>query len=494
VSWNAGAERIKGYTRDEAIGQHFSEFYLEQDRLSGESARALETAMAQGRYEAEGWRIRKDGRRFWAHVVVDPVCDENGELIGFAKITRDITERREAQIALRKAQEQLAEAQKLEALGQVTGGVAHDFNNLLMVISGYVPVIKGRLADDPKGLRAATAIEKAARRGAALTRQLLSFARRQSLRPIVLDLGEAIPAVCSILASTLGEKVKIVQNMSEDTWPVRVDESEFEFAILNIAVNARDAMTDGGTLTLESENIAVLRGGLLGDLEGEFVAISISDSGLGIPADVLPKVFDPFFTTKEPGQGTGLGLSQVHGFAHQSGGTVTLHSEPRQGTRVTLYLPRATAEISRPTPRAAGRKVQSCRVLLVEDNPEVAEATCELLSQLGCDVAAIGNAQAALFELARMTFDIVLTDIVMPGDMNGLMLARAIKSKYPHIPVLLASGYSSAAEEAAREFLVLRKPYQLDDLCKAITDITEIPKMRASAENAAPLTVNRRGV
>jgi PAS domain S-box-containing protein len=484
VSWNAGAKRIKGYTRDEIIGQHFSVFYPEQDRIAGKPTRALEAAATQGRYEAEGWRIRKDGSQFWANAVIDPIHDEDGKLIGFTKITRDITERRDAQIALQTTQEKLAQAQKTEALGQLTGGVAHDFNNLLMVINGYIQRIKDRLADDPKGLHAATAIEKAAKRGESLTRQLLSFARRQSLHPTVLDMAEVASRLRSTLAASLGGKILLVEAVAEDTWLVRVDENEFEFAILNIALNARDAMSGGGTLTIKTDNIVALRGGTLGDREGEFVALSIADTGPGIPPDILPKVFDPFFTTKEPGQGTGLGLSQVHGFAHQSGGTVSITSEAGQGTCVTLYLPRAVAERANAKPPVATRNVfQSCRVLLVEDNPAVADATCEMLGQLGCDVATVGNAQAALFELERTAFDLVLSDIAMPGDMNGLALGRAIKLKYPQLPVLLASGYSSAAQEAAREFFVLRKPYQSEDLIKAIADTIQRRQEGKSTEN-----------
>ena len=249
TSWNAGAERIKGYTAAEIIGQHFSRFYTDSERAAGVPTRALQTAMTQGRFEAESWRVRKDGSLFWANVVIDPIRGDDGQVLGFSKLTRDITERRESQLAMQKTQTQLAQMQKMEALGQLTGGVAHDFNNLLMVVSGYIPMIKQRLADDPKGKHAAEAIELAAQRGATLTRQLLSFSRRQSLNPTVVHLNEVMEAVRPILNSLLGGTVGCVTTILPGVWPVRVDRSELELAVVNMSVNARDAMgQEGGTI------------------------------------------------------------------------------------------------------------------------------------------------------------------------------------------------------------------------------------------------------
>jgi PAS domain S-box-containing protein len=456
-SWNAGAERIKGYTAGEIIGQHFSRFYTVGDRAAGLPARALQIAATEGRFESEGWRVRKDGTLFWANVVVDPIFDDEGRLVGYSKITRDITERHEAQRAMLDKQLQIAHMQKMEALGQLTGGVAHDFNNLLMVVSGYIPRIKQLLAEHPKGSQAAEAIELAAQRGATLTRQLLSFSRRQSLQPTIVSLVETVEAARPILGSALGTSVQYLTTILPDVWPVLVDVSELELAIVNLVVNARDAMSQGGAISLTAENVQLTRGDTPENLEGEFVALTVADTGHGIPPDILAKVFDPFFTTKGEGKGTGLGLSQVHGFVHQSGGSVTVTSEVGQGTRITLYLPRATDEalVEPPVHTESGIGVGR-NVLLVEDNPEVASATAELLQRLGCDTAIERDAAAALTALAEGHFDFLLSDIVMAGTMNGLDLAREVRRQRPSLRIVLATGYSEAAAQAAREFTVLR--------------------------------------
>jgi PAS domain S-box-containing protein len=469
ISWNAGAERIKGYATGEIIGQHFSRFYTSADRAAGLPTRALHVAATQGRFEAEGWRVRKDGSLFWANVVIDPIISDEGQLLGFSKITRDITERRNAQQVMQETQAQLAQMQKMEALGQLTGGVAHDFNNLLMVINGYIPRIKQLLAENPKGLRAAEAIELAAQRGATLTRQLLSFSRRQSLRPTVAKLADILDAARPILTSLIGGSIHYVTTILPEIWPVRVDVGELELAIINLAANARDAMSQGGTLAVTAENMRLSRGEITADLEGEFVALTVADTGHGIPPDILVKVFDPFFTTKGEGKGTGLGLSQVHGFVHQSGGGIAIRSEIGEGTCITLYLPRATDEAA----IEASAEARSCssaglKVLLVEDNPEVAEVTTELLSQMGCEAETVHDADAALKALDRGSFDLVLSDIVMAGSMNGVDLARLIRKQHPALRVVLASGYSDAAAKAAEEFTVLRKPYQVEDLDWAV--------------------------
>ncbi|MBV9456784.1 MAG: PAS domain S-box protein, partial [Bradyrhizobium sp.] len=433
-SWNAGAQRIKGYAADEIIGHHFSRFYTEPDRSAGVPARALYTATREGRFEAEGWRVRKDGTVFWASVVIDAIRDESGELVGFAKITRDITERRDAQLELQEAQRQRSHAQRMDALGQLTGGVAHDFNNLLMIVSGHIRNLQKAVTADPKLSRAANAIAYAAERGAALTRQLLTFSRRQTLNPKVFHIAETVSACRTMLESSAGSSVRLSVAIGPETWPVNVDESEFELALVNLTLNARDAMQTGGAIVIAAENVNVTAGDTDARIEGEFVAVRVTDTGSGIAPDVLPKIFDPFFTTKEVGKGTGLGLSQVHGFAHQSGGTVHIDSRLGRGTTVTMYLPRSVEK-----PQAVQEESQTERsgggtVLVVEDNPEVLAVCVSMLEQLGYETYAVSGPLAALEVIESRNFDLVLSDIVMPGGMDGAALANIIRARKPELP------------------------------------------------------------
>jgi PAS domain S-box-containing protein len=467
TSWNSGGERIKGYSPEEILGQHFSRFYIETDRSNDKPARALKIAREQGRYEEEGWRVRKDGTFFWASVIIDPIL-EDGKLVGFAKITRDITERREAQLKLEQMQTHLAESQKLDALGQLTGGVAHDFNNLLMVITGSIHTLKKGIGDDARMQRAITAIETATRRGAALTNQLLTFARRQRVNPEPIDIAARIEAVRDVLDSGVGGAMTLSFDIDRTIWPVTVDVAELETALVNLVINARDAMPGGGTITIGARNIAIPEG----DDAGDYVGIGISDAGTGIAPDVLHKIFDPFFTTKPVGKGTGLGLSQVHGFAHQAGGTVRVESELGKGTTVTILLPRDRSSVRRPSdPPEIVEARGSGTVLLVEDNPDVASASASLLEQLGYIVNRVADAEAALREIERDTVDLVFSDIVMPGQMDGLGLARRLKEIRPDLPVLLATGYSDAAANVRGDFSILRKPYEIHQLSEAIAKL-----------------------
>jgi PAS domain S-box-containing protein len=465
TNWNIGGQRIKGYLPEEIVGQHFSRFYTPADQANGKPARALGIAREQGRYEEEGWRVRKDGSFFWASIVIDPIR-EDGRLIGFAKITRDITERREGALKLERMQKRLAESQKLDALGQLTGGVAHDFNNLLMVIGGSAQVLK-KYADDDKSRRAVQAIESAARRGAALTSQLLTFARRQNVNPQTIHLNERINAVREVLSTGVGGAVQLTIDVKDEVWPIKVDVAELETALVNLVINARDAMPDGGAIRISAENVRL-------DDEvhnGDFVAIRVSDSGTGIPPDVLQKVFDPFFTTKPVGKGTGLGLSQVHGFAYQADGLVAVASELGQGTTVTVSLPRDKSGIvaaSSPPGASSG----SGTILLVEDNPDVAAASAGLLEQLGYTVRWVSNAEEALAEIDRDRIDLVFSDIVMPGKMDGLALAQAVREKYPRLPILLATGYSDTLRKVSLGFQILRKPYEIHELSEALAKVS----------------------
>jgi PAS domain S-box-containing protein len=466
TNWNAGGERIKGYAPHEIIGQHFSRFYTDADRAKGRPARALHLARTQGRYEEEGLRVRKDGSFFWASVVIDPIRNDSGELLGFAKITRDITERREAQQQLERVQQQLAESQKLDALGQLTGGVAHDFNNLLMIVGGSIHTLKRLVGDDARGLRAIQSIENATQRGAALTKQLLTFARRQQVNPEPIDVAQHISSIRQVLDTGVGGAVTLRIEAEPNLWPVTVDTTEFETALVNLVINARDAMPNGGEVAISIRNVTLDERSHRGD----YVAVGISDNGVGIPQDIVDKVFDPFFTTKPIGKGTGLGLSQVHGFAHQAGGTVSLKSELGRGTTITICLPRGNDGH-----RAESETVGvggTGTVLLVEDNPDVAYASAGLLEQLGYAVRWVSDARAALMEIEQDGIDLVFSDIIMPGNVDGLDLARAIKAKKPAMPILLATGYSEAAQKVSADFPILRKPYQIHELSSALAKLT----------------------
>ncbi len=469
-SWNVGAERLKGYTADEIIGRHFRIFLPDAVRGGEMPDDALVTAAREGQFDAETWLVRKDGSRFYGSVVMDAIRNDAGELIGFAKLVRDITAQHEAQLALEQAREQVSQAQKMEALGQLTGGIAHDFNNLLMIVSGYAQILQSRLTEQ-KDVQAVEAIRAAANRGERLTRQLLAFSRRQQLSPVIVDLRQRVDAVRDMLVPSLRGNIQLICDIEDKIWPVEVDLGELELALVNIAVNARDAMPDGGTITLSARNVVLKAGSAAGTLEGEFVALAIIDTGSGMPPDVLARVFEPFYTTKPVGKGTGLGLSQVHGFANQSGGAVTLDSDPGRGTVVTIYLPRSvkaeSSEVGERAPATNGQTLGT--VLVVEDSRDVAEVTSSLLEQLGYRVVRAENAAEALRHLQQgIGVDLLFSDIVMPGSINGLGLAQICRERYPAIPVLLTSGFSDAAQAADGRFDILRKPFELSALERAI--------------------------
>jgi PAS domain S-box-containing protein len=485
-SWNSGAQRIKGYSADEIVGRHFSEFYTPEDRAAGVPERAMAQATGGTPFQAEGWRVRKDGSRFWASVTLSSIRDANGKLVGFAKVTRDVTERRHAQESLRRVQERLGQSQKLEMLGQLTGAIAHDFNNLLMVVGANTQQVKRRLVDPPS-LRAVEAIEHAASRGETLTRRLLTFSRRQSLNPIVVDLRERLAASRDVLASSAGKNIELIFDLPAPVWPVMVDVPELELAMVNIVVNARDAMAGGGTIRIAGSNVRLSPDDALDDLTGDFVELQISDTGTGIDPEVLPRVFEPFFTTKGPDKGTGLGLSQVYGFARQSNGTVRIVSNLANGspggTTVAIYLPRSlgTVVTAADQQRDEERKGGTERILLVEDNHEVQEVTAAYLEELGYDVLVAENAEAALARLAAEdNIHLVFSDIVMPGTMNGVALARRVRSAYPHIPVLLTTGYTPQQELIDDTLAVLRKPYRLTTLSTALRETLD--RARAASE------------
>jgi PAS domain S-box-containing protein len=464
TNWNAGAERIKGYSPDEIVGEHFSRFYTPEDLDIGVPKTALETARETGRYESEGWRVRKDGTRFWASVVIDAVRDEDGKLIGFAKITRDMSEKRETQLRLQESREQLFRSQKMEALGKLTGGLAHDFNNLLTAILGAADLAVRNLGDEGRVRRMIEGIRSSAQRGANLTKQLLAFARAQPLEIKQIELQPFLGEVATLVRPSLRTDIELVTEISDQVWPTDTDPGALELAILNLAFNARDAMKDAGTLRISAHNV-VLKGEPDG-LKGEHVALRVADTGVGMNAETMERVFEPFFTTKGFGEGTGLGLSQVFGFAKQIGGTVTVESKPGKGATFTLYLPAsrgATAAESRINAATA-----LGRVLIVEDDTLVAELAAGMVSELGFEPVVAHSAKEALDRLTGGEKPkLIFTDVVMPGGISGIELARKVRDRFPELPVLLTTGYSEQVG-GTHGFPVLQKPYELDSLAGAL--------------------------
>ncbi|MCT8003152.1 PAS domain S-box protein [Sphingomonas sanguinis] len=469
TNWNPGAAAIKGYGAVEIVGEHFSRFYTEEDRQAGEPERALRIAREAGKFETEAWRVRKDGTRFRAGVLIDPIHDESGRLIGFAKITRDLTERWAAQKEVERAREAMAQAQKMEAVGRLTGGVAHDFNNLLTVIRSSVDLLKMPSLAPEKRQRYLDAISDTADRAAALTSQLLAFARRQPLKPEIFDVAARIAAMRPIIETSVGAAITVTIGVSEDAI-VSADPNQFETALLNLVINARDAMPSGGTLDIAAslvEGVPAVRGH--GPGAGRFVAVRVADNGAGIAPETLGHIFEPFFTTKGLEKGTGLGLSQVHGFAKQSNGEVDVDSRIGMGTAFTLYLPLAKPEeISARASALQKRraKLTTHRVLLVEDNDVVGQFARDLLQEIGQVVTWVksGEAALALLETSAEKFDLVFSDVVMPG-MSGLELAKAVATRWPDLETVLTSGYSHVlVEQANHGFRLLRKPYSMDGL------------------------------
>ena len=484
TSWNSTAQKIIGYTAEEIIGKHFGIFYRPDERRAGSPTRALEQATQKGKHEVEGWRIRKNGTPFFITGSVSSSRDAAGNPIGFINILRDATERRDAEEKLVQAREQLAMSQKMEAIGKLTGGIAHDFNNLLMIIGGSAQIFTRLL--DPKLPKAIEAIQTAAKRGESLTRQLLTFSRHQHLSPTVVDLNDSIKNMRTMIESSLRGNIVYKENVGDGVAPVKVDLAELELAIVNIAVNARDAMQNGGTFTLSVNAVTVDQEIGPNRLGGTFFAIALGDTGTGIPPNLLSKMFDPFFTTKEVGKGTGLGLSQVYGFAHQAGGTVTADSKVGQGTTITVYLPSCAdeqitgKELS--AARAKARHSQRQTVLIVDDSAAVADVTSTLFEHLGYETIYRDSAEAALklLETGTTKIDLVFSDIVMPGTIDGVGLAREVRSRYPNLPMALTTGYSDAAKAAPPDLRILRKPFDTDALRDFIADIMPPRSMKSS--------------
>ena len=481
TNWNAGAQRIKGYMRSEIVGEHFSRFYTEEARRSGLPELALTTAARTGRFEAEDWRVRKDGSRFWANVVIDAIHDEEGQLIGFAKITRDLTERR-------AIEDKLRQVQRMEAVGQLTAGIAHDFNNLLTVILGNLELIERQQVEsdgEKRSARMARSIGLAiegGKRAAALTRRLLAFSRQQALEPEQIDVSQFIYHVRELLERTLGESIRIRTILALGPSFVFADAAELENALLNLAVNARDAMPNGGTLTIEASKVAEppATNGDRDAAGGPQVLITVSDTGAGMTQEVLTRAFEPFFTTKGADRGTGLGLSQVYGFVTQSGGKVIIDSQPGLGTAVKLYLPRFVPDpavslnpASKKESRGADRG--SATILVVEDDDAVRDFSTEVLRNLGYTVLEATNADAALKTLEyRSDVQLLFTDIGLPGTINGWQLSSEVRQRHPRLRVLVTTAYLRGTPHGMtrldRGVSIIAKPFSVTDLAKKVNE------------------------
>jgi PAS domain S-box-containing protein len=476
-SWNAGAERFKGYSANEIMGQHFSRFYTDEERAAGVPRRALETAKNTGRFEAEGWRVRKDGSRFWAMVVIDPILDEAGELVGFAKVTRDMSEKR-------AMEEQLRQSQKMEAVGQLTGGLAHDFNNILTGISGSLELMQmrmaqGRLADVERYLVSA---QGAVNRAAALTHRLLAFSRRQTLDPKPTNVNRLLQDLEDLIRRTAGPNIQVEVVGASGLWATLVDPNQLENSVLNLCINGRDAMPDGGKLTIETSNKWIdERAARRHDLTiGQYVSICVSDTGTGMTPEVIQKAFDPFFTTKPIGEGTGLGLSMIYGFVRQSGGQVRIYSELGEGTTMCMYLPRhgdgvppATEEELAEAPSADGAGEV---VLVIDDDATVRMLVSEVLSELGYAVMDAADGPSGLKILqSNARVDLLITDVGLPGGLNGRQVADAARVGRPGLKVLFITGYAENAvignQRLGDGMHVVTKPFQLDVLTQRIRDI-----------------------
>ncbi len=483
-NWNAGAARIKGYTEAEILGRHFSTFYTQEDCDAGVPWDALEKARREGRYEAEGWRCRKDGSRFWAGVVVDAIHDDDGKLIGFAKITRDLTERREAQLQLEESREQLFQAQKMEAVGNLTGGLAHYFNNLLTGITGSLDLLRTRLAQGRLNDldRYITSAQGAASRAAALTHRLLAFARRQTLDPKPTNANKLIGSMQDLVQRTMGPAIRVEAVFGMGLWTTLCDPNQLENAILNLCINARDAMPDGGSLTIETANCWVdARMARERDIPpGQYVAVCVTDTGTGMSPDVMTRAFDPFFTTKPTGQGTGLGLSMIYGFCRQSGGHARIYSEIGEGTTVKLYLPRhrgeAEEEEMQPALEQTLRTGAGEIVLIVDDEPSVRMLVTDVLEDLGYAAIEAADGVSGLKVLqSDVRIDLLITDVGLPGGVNGRQMADAARETRPKLKVLFITGYAENAMigKGGLEpgMHVLTKPFAMDKLAATIKSI-----------------------
>jgi PAS domain S-box-containing protein len=482
-----------GYSREELLKLSFHDVTHPEDREADLARYEQQQQRQLDAYTIEKRCVRKDGKMIWVHVAASMTRDELGRPLFGIRIIQDVTERRRAEAELRRLNETLEsrvadeiavrheaeaalhQAQKMEAVGQLTGGIAHDFNNLLTVVSGNLELLRGRVEDQPRLLRMVDAAMHASERGERLTGQLLAFSRRQQLRPEDVDVNALIRGFETLLRRAAGETVRIETKLDEALSPARLDPAQLESALLNLVVNARDAMQSGGRIDIETRNVAAderLTHRVAGASAGPWVVVAVCDTGHGMPPEVIERVFEPFFTTKDVGRGSGLGLSQVYGFVRQSGGHVTIDSAVDQGTMIRLYLPPADGVPETAAPPAPGHAAAprgAGIVLVVEDDPDVLTLAVSMLRELGYEVLTAADGPSALDVLAREPVHLVFSDVVMPRRMSGVELAREAVSRHPGLKVLLTSGYANTAEPApASGIAFIRKPYRSRDLAEQL--------------------------
>jgi len=473
-SWNAGAERLHGFSSAEALGLPLAAFFPSTEVSTGKTTAALEVARREGRWSDEGWRLRQDGSRFWANTVLDAVVDRGGRAVGFAEVTRDLSDRRRAL----DLEEQLRQAQKLEAIGQLAGGVAHDFNNLLTVVSVYSEHLLEHLTPDDPQYEAAASIREAGARAAALTSQLLAFSRKAMVEPRVIDLNETVTGVGKMLRRLIGEHIEVSTSLADDLCPVCIDPTQAEQVLLNLAVNARDAMPQGGRLSIGTRNVDLGPDMASTLAPGRYAQLEVQDSGHGMTQEVRARVFEPFFTTKELGKGTGLGLATVYGIVKQAGGHIEVSSQEGTGTSFRVLLPSVDERAARPGPSQSARIGGSETVLLVEDEALVRRVARRTLEASGYTVldAPSGDSALQLLSTLEDKIHLLLTDVVMPG-MSGRKLADAVRSRRPEIKVLYMSGYTDDA--AVRNGIVeatdafLPKPFTPSSLTRKVRTVLD---------------------
>ncbi|MDB5597483.1 MAG: sensor hybrid histidine kinase [Hyphomicrobiales bacterium] len=482
TNWNTGAQRFKGYTEGEIVGEHFSRFYTEEDRAVELPTKALMIAAEEGRFEQEGWRVRKDGSRFWANVVIDAIRGDDNELIGFAKVTRDITEKRKAEEILEQTRARFIQSQKMEAVGQLTGGIAHDFNNLLAVVLGNLDMARKRLPPDPKLRQLIENSIQAADRGATLTKRMLAFARRQQLTATTIDVLDLVRDMSDLMQRSIGSGIQITTQFPLRLAPAHADANQLELALLNLVVNARDAMPDGGTITISARTKTISEATQSGLAPGDYVCLSVTDTGEGMDEQTLRQAVEPFFTTKGVGKGTGLGLSMVHGFAEQSGGRLTLKSRKGRGTRAQVWLPVGIAnevpQQAEDLEASSGLAGKPLCVLVVDDDPLVLMNTTAMLEDLGHRVLEATSGEQALRVLRRSPdVDLLITDQLMPG-MTGTQLVEAVRPAHPDLPIILATGYAEMSPDAAPGVPRLDKPFLQKGLARVISASMQVKEGR----------------